>query len=45
MATWTEQEKYSSQTAVTYNENLEYNDSTYTYNGKKVTVWTEQTES
>lgn len=45
MATWTEQEIYSSQTAITYNEDLNYNDPVYTYNGKQVTVWTEQTEN
>lgn len=44
--TWTEQEDYSSQTSITYNEaTIEYNQIPYTYNGKEATVWTEQNES
>lgn len=45
MATWTEQEKYSSQTAILYNAAVQYNDPVYTYNGKQITTWTEQTEN
>lgn len=44
--TWTEQEDYSSQTSITYNEaEITYNEANYTYNGKLATVWTEQNES
>jgi len=46
MTTWTEEEKYSSQDSIEYNEDsVTYNESTYTYNGKLGTVWTEQTKN
>jgi len=44
MANWTEQEKFSSQIAITYDADIEYNDQAYTYNGKKLTIWTEETK-
>jgi hypothetical protein len=44
--TWTEQEKYSDQTAITYNEaEITYNEANYIYDGKLGTVWTEENES
>jgi ribosomal protein L21E len=46
MTTWTNEEKYSGQTGITYNETLiTYNEPAYTYRGKLGTVWTEQPKS
>jgi hypothetical protein len=42
---WTEQELFSSQTAIEYDANVNYDDPVYTYNGKEITVWTEQNEN
>lgn len=45
MANWTEQEKYSSQVAIEYNADIQYDDPAYTYSGKKITIWTFQSEN
>lgn len=44
--TWTEADKYSTQTPVNYNDDtVTYDDTNVLYNGRQETTWTEQTEN
>lgn len=44
--TWTQQQKYSGQTPISYNEPaITYNQLLYVYNGIKGTFWTEQVKN
>lgn len=46
MATWTNQEKLSTQTSITYDEaGITYDKADEQYNGKTRTDWTNQTEN